>query len=104
MEKMTVAKRNEMLREKAMEMILKEGIVGNELLKVAGSKLMLNVDLEGEKYPVRIDFVVPKIDKDDPCQFAEDFAELYEQEQEEKELQKRKKVKAKEKKIARDKK
>ena len=29
-------------------------------------------------------FVVPKIDKEDTCQFAEDFAELYEQEQEEK--------------------
>lgn len=102
MEKITVAKRNEILREKAYNAIIKEDII-NRLLKVAGSKYMINVEFEGEQIPVRIDFVVPKIDKDDTCQFAEDFAELYEQEQEEKRIAKEEKQKAKEKKIARDK-
>lgn len=102
MEKMTIAKRNEILREKAYNAIIKEDII-DRLLKVAGSKYMINVEFEGEQIPVRIDFVVPKIDKDDTCQFAEDFAELYEQEQEEKRIAKEEKQKAKEKKIARDK-
>lgn len=104
MEKLTVAKKNEILREKAFEMIVKEGLLGNELLQVAGSKFMVNVDFEGEKIPVRIDFVVPKIDLEDTCQFAEDFAELYEQDQEEKRIAKEEKAKAKAKKIERDKK
>lgn len=101
---LTVAKKNEILREKAFQMLIKEGLLGDTLLKVAGSKFMLNVDFEGEKIPVRVDFVVPKIDPEDPCQFAEDFAELYEQEQEEKRVAREEKQKAKEKKIARDKK
>lgn len=104
MEKITIAKKNEILRERAFEMLIKEGLLGDTLLKVAGSKFMVNVDYEGEKVPVRIDFVVPKIDPEDTCQFAEDFAELYEQDQEEKRLAKEEKQKAKEKKIARDKK
>lgn len=99
--KLTVAKKNEILREKAYEMLIKENV---EIFKVAGSKFMVNVDFEGEKIPVRLDFVVPKIDPEDTCQFAEDFAEIYEQEQEEKRLAKEEKQKAKEKKIARDKK
>ena len=86
MEKLTQARKNEILREKAFEMLIKEGLLGDTLLKVAGSKFMVNVDYEGEKIPVRIDFVVPKIDPEDTCQFAEDFAELYEQEQEEKSI------------------
>ena len=77
MEKLTQARKNEILREKAFEMLIKEGLLGDTLLKVAGSKFMVNVDYEGEKIPVRIDFVVPKIDPEDTCQFAEDFAELY---------------------------
>lgn len=104
MEKLTIAKKNEILREKAFEMIIKEGLLGNELLQVAGSKFMVNVDYEGEKIPVRIDFVVPKIDPEDTCQFAEDFAEIYEQDQVDKAKAKEEKQKAKEKKIARDKK
>lgn len=104
MEKMTQAKRNEVLRGKAFEMIIKEGLLGDKLLKVAGSKFMVNVELEGETYAVRIDFVVPKIDKDDTCQFAEDFAELYQQEQDAKAKEKEEKAKAKAKKIERDKK
>lgn len=99
--KLTVAKKNEILRERAYEMLIKENV---EIFKVAGSKFMINVDFEGEKIPVRLDFVVPKIDPEDTCQFAEDFAEIYEQEQEEKRLAKEEKQKAKEKKIARDKK
>ena len=62
MEKITQAKKNEILRERAFEMLIKEGLLGDTLLKVAGSKFMVNVDYEGEKIPVRIDFVVPKID------------------------------------------
>lgn len=103
MSKITLAKRNEILREKAFNQIVKEDII-DRLLKVAGSKYMINVEYEGEQIPVRVDFVVPKIDKDDVCQFAEDFADLYQQEQEEKRLAKEEKQKAKEKKIARDKK
>ncbi len=104
MGKLTVAKKNEILRERAFEMLIKEGVLGTELFKVAGSKFMVNVEFEGEKIPVRIDFVVPKIDPEDTCQFAEDFAELYEQDQEEKRIAKEEKEKAKQKKIARDKK
>lgn len=103
MGKITLAKRNEILREKAFNEIIKQEII-DRLLKVAGSKYMINVEYEGEQIPVRVDFVVPKIDKDDVCQFAEDFADLYQQEQEEKRLAKEEKQKAKEKKIARDKK
>lgn len=103
MGKITLAKRNEILREKAFNQIVKEDII-DRLLKVAGSKYMINIEYEGEQIPVRLDFVVPKIDKDDVCQFAEDFADLYKQEQEEKRLAKEEKQKAKEKKIARDKK
>lgn len=104
MEKITVAKKNEILRSKAMEKVLKEGILGTELLQVAGSKFMVNVEYEGEQYPIRLDFVAPKIDKEDTCQFAEDFAELYQAEQAEKAKAKEEKEKAKQKKIARDKK
>ena len=104
MERMTTAKRNEILRGIAFETIIKEGLLGDKLLKVAGSKFMINVEFEGETYAVRIDFVVPKIDKDDTCQFAEDFAELYQQEQDAKAKEKEEKAKAKAKKIERDKK
>jgi hypothetical protein len=104
MEKLTVAKRNEILRGKAFEMLINKDLFGDKLFKVSGSKYMINVNFEGEQIPVRIDFVVPKINAEDTCQFAEDFAELYEQEQEEKRVAKEEKQKAKEKKIARDKK
>lgn len=104
MEKLTQARKNEILRDKAFEMLIKEGLLGDVLLKVAGSKFMVNVDYEGEKIPVRVDFVVPKIDPEDTCQFAEDFADLYKQEQEEKRIAKEEKAKAKAKKIERDKK
>ena len=104
MEKLTQARKNEILREKAFEMLIKEGLLGDKLLKVAGSKFMINVEFEGETYAVRVDFVVPKIDKDDTCQFAEDFAELYQQEQDAKAKEKEEKAKAKAKKIERDKK
>lgn len=102
--KVTVAQKNEILRQKAFDLIVREGLLGNDLLQVSGSKFMVNVDYEGKKIPVRIDIVVPKIDKEDTCQFAEDFAELYQEEQEEKRIAKEEKTKAKEKKIARDKK
>ena len=104
MEKMTIAKRNEILRQRAFDKLFKEGILGVDLLQVAGSKFMINVEFEGETYAVRIDFVVPKIDKDDTCQFAEDFAELYQQEQDAKAKEKEERAKAKAKKIERDKK
>ena len=103
MGELTQARKNEILRERAFEMIIREGLLGDTLLKVAGSKFMVNVEFEGEQIPVRIAFEVPKIDPEDTCQFAEDFAELYQQEQEEKERAKQEKQKAKEKKIARDK-
>ena len=96
MEKMTIAKRNEILRQRAFDKLFKEGILGIDLLQVAGSKFMTDIEFEGEIYPVRIDIVVPKIDKDDTCQFAQDL--------EEKKIAKEEKQKAKEKKIARDKK
>ena len=102
MEKITIAKRNEELRKAVFERIIKPEVL-EELKQVAGSKYMIDQEFNGEFYPVRIDFVVPKIDPEDTCQFAEDFAELYEQEQEEKRIAKEEKQKAKEKKIARDK-
>jgi hypothetical protein len=103
MEKLTVAKKNEILREAVFERIIRPEIL-EELKKVAGSKFMIDQEYDGEYYPVRVDFVVPKINPEDTCQTSEDFAELYEQEQEEKRLAKEEKQKAKEKKIARDKK
>ena len=104
MEKMTIAKRNEILRQRAFDKLFKEGILGIDLLQVAGSKFMTDIEFEGEVYQVRIDIVVPKIDKDDTCQFAQDFADEYAQDLEEKKIAKEEKQKAKEKKIARDKK
>lgn len=104
MEKMSVAKKNELLRKKAYDLIIKEEVKEDLLLQVAGSKFMLNVDFEGEKIPVRIDFVVPKIDAEDTLQFAEDFADAFKQEQEEKRVAKEEQAKAKAKKIERDKK
>ena len=38
MERMTIAKRNEILRGMAFETVIKEGLLGDKLLKVAGSK------------------------------------------------------------------
>ena len=52
MERMTIAKRNEILRGMAFETVIKEGLLGDKLLKVAGSKFMINVEFEGETYPV----------------------------------------------------
>ena len=88
MEKMTIAKRNEILRQRAFDKLFKEGILGIDLLQVAGSKFMTDIEFEGEVYPVRIDIVVPKIDKDDTCQFAQDFADEYAQDLEEKKIAK----------------
>ena len=104
MEKLTIAKINEIKRGLAMEKVLKEGVLGKELLKVAGSKYMVNVEYNGEITPVRVDFVVPKIKEDDVLQYAEDFADNYEQEQAEKRRLKEEREKTKAKKIARDKK
>lgn len=104
MEKITIAKKNEILRGLAFEKIIKEGILGEDLLQVAGSKYMTNVEYDGIMVPVRIDFVVPKIEEEDTCLVAEDFAEEYAQAQEQKRLDKEQKRIAKEKKIARDKK
>ena len=92
MEKMTIAKRNEILRQKAFDKLFKEGILGIDLLQVAGSKFMTDIEFEGEVYPVRIDIVVPKIDKDDTCQFAQDFADEYAQDLEEKKIARDKKL------------
>ncbi len=103
MEKITIAKRNEELRKAVFERIIKPEVL-EELKQVAGSKYMIDQEFNGEFYPVRIDFVVPKIAKDDPLQTADDFADAYQQEQEEKRLAKEEKQRAKEKKIARDKK
>ena len=92
MEKMTIAKRNEILRQRAFDKLFKEGILGIDLLQVAGSKFMTDIEFEGEVYPVRIDIVVPKIDKDDTCQFAQDFADEYAQDLEEKKIARDKKL------------
>jgi len=100
--KLTQAQKNEILRAKAFEMVIKEDLLDKDIFQVAGSKFMVNVEFEGEKIPVRIDFVVPKIAEDDTCQYAEDFADFYKQELEEKRLAKEEKEKAKAKKIARD--
>lgn len=98
-EKMTVAKRNEILRDIAFEKIIKEN---SELLQIAGSKYALDIEFKGEFYPVRIDFVVPKINAEDGLQTAQDMHEDYVNQVEEKRLDKEQKALAKAKKIARD--
>ena len=44
MEKMTIAKRNEILRQRAFDKLFKEGILGIDLLQVAGSKFMTDIE------------------------------------------------------------
>ena len=98
MEKMTIAKRNEILRQKAFDKLFKEGILGIDLLQVAGSKFMTDIEFEGEVYPVRIDIVVTKIDKDDTCKVAQDCVDEYAQDLDEKNTATAEKEKAKQKK------
>lgn len=100
MEKMTVAKRNEILRGLAVKALGLDKV--EELLQVAGSKYAIDVELNGEYYPVRIDIVVPKIEEDDACQTAQDMHEEYMATQAEKEEKKKAQAEAKAKKIARD--
>lgn len=102
MGKITVAKRNEELRKRFIEELGLEKI--EDLLKVANTKFMKNIEFEGEFYPVRLDIVVPKIDENDTCQLAEDFAEEYEKGLQDKAKAKAEKEALKAKKIARDKK
>lgn len=100
MMKLTVAKKNEILRGIAMQAL---GLDKAEnLLQVAGSKYAIDVEFEGEFYPIRIDIVVPKIDEDDACQTAQDMHEEYMAAQAEKEEKKKAQAEAKAKKIARD--
>ena len=100
MMKLTVAKKNEILRGIAMQAL---GLDKAEnLLQVAGSKYAIDVEFEGEFYPIRIDIVVPKIDEDDACQTAQDMHEEYMATQAEKEEKKKAQAEAKAKKIARD--
>lgn len=102
MEKISVAKKNDILRDGAIKKLGLETI--EDLFKVANTKFMVNIPFEGEYYPVRIDIVVPKIDENDSCQLAEDFAEEYEKGLEDKAKAKAEKEALKAKKIARDKK
>ena len=100
MMKLTVAKKNEILRGLAMQTL---GLDKAEnLLQVAGSKYAIDEEFEGEWYPVRIDVVVPKITEDDEAQTAQDMHEEYMNEQAEKLADKQAKAEAKAKKIARD--
>lgn len=100
MEKITIAKRNEMLREKALKGILDGSL---QMLPVAGSKFAVDVELNGEFYCVRIDIVVPKFEAGQELS-AVDMNEEYKLDQESKRLAQEEKAKAKEKKITRDKK
>lgn len=100
MTKLTIAKKNEILRGLAMEAL---GLKDNkDLLQVAGSKYAIDVQFDGEWYPVRIDIVVPKITDDSEAATAVEMAELYANEQAEKAEAKKAKAEAKAKKIARD--
>lgn len=94
MEKITLAKRNELLRAKAIEEF------GNaQKINKMGSQLGVNVELDGEVYFVRFDVVVPK----EQDLLLEDYLELLQEKIEEDNLKAIEKQKAKELKIAKDK-
>lgn len=93
--KVDVVARNKVIEELGLK--TKEGI-----FQVENTKFMLNVEVEGEFYPVRIDIVFPKIKPEDTLQTAEDFADDYTRRVAEKEEKAKAKAEAKAKKIARD--
>lgn len=95
MEKMTLAKRNELLRAKAVE-----NFTNAQKINKMGSQLGLNVELDGEYYFVRFDVVVPK-DCDE--MLLEDYLEELEIKIQEDNAKALEKQKQKEQKIARDK-
>lgn len=103
MSKLTVAKVNEMAREVAMKEIAENGLVN--FLQVEGTKFAKDFTFETEEgtmtKTVRIDVVVPKLDKEEN---AETLAEDYKFRMEEKKANAKAKAEAKAKKIARDKK
>jgi hypothetical protein len=103
MAKLTVAKINEMARGVAMEEIAKNGLAN--FLQVEGTKFAKDFEFETEEgtmvKTVRIDVVVPKLDKEEN---AETLAQDYQFRMAEKEENAKAKAEAKAKKIARDKK
>lgn len=99
--KMSIVKRNEILRAKAVEEINKNGL--HNFLMVSGTKVAKDFEVEGEMFPVRIDIVTPK----DTGEFVEFTAkamhEAFMEDLEAKKAENEKKAKAKEAKIAKDK-
>lgn len=103
MSKLTVAKINEMAREVAMKEIAENGL--KNFLQVEGTKFAKDFNFETEEgtkiKTVRVDIVVPKLDKEDN---AETLAQDYQFRQAEKQENMKAKAEAKAKKIERDKK
>lgn len=99
--KMSIVKRNEILRAKAVEEIEKNGL--HNFLMVAGTKVAKDFEVEGEMFPVRIDIVTPK----DTGEFEEFTAkamhEVFMTELKAKKELEEEKAKTKEAKIAKDK-
>lgn len=101
MEKLTVAKLNELARVEALKEIKENGLTN--FLQVEGTKYAKDFEFDagGELVTktVRIDIVVPKLDEEEN---AETLAEDYEFRVAEKEKNAKAKAEAKAKKIARD--
>lgn len=95
MEKLSVAKRNEILRAKALEQF-----ANAQKINKNGSQLGVNVEFEGDYYFVRFDVVVPK----DCDEFLlEDYLEELDIKIKEDEEKAKEKQRQKELKIAKDK-
>lgn len=101
MEKLTVAKINEMARKLAQKEIQENGLTN--FLQIEGTKFAKDFEVETEEQnyikTVRIDIVVPKLDEEEN---AETLAEDYQFKLEEKAENDRIKAEKKAKKIARD--
>lgn len=94
----TIAKRNEMVRAKAMEELQENGL--QNFLQVAGTKYAIDVEVQGEVFTCRVDLVVPKEQgEENTAQYLND---LYLEDLEQKEITKKEKEIAKQKKIAKD--
>jgi hypothetical protein len=101
MGKLTIAKINEMARERAMQEIAENGL--KNFLQIEGTKFAQDFEFDtpdGKMVKtVRIDVVVPKLEDGEDAQF---LADEYQMKLQEKEENAKAKTEAKAKKIARD--
>lgn len=95
MKKLTVAKRNEMIRNEVIK-LLNGGNFEENFKQVAGTKFAVDVVVNGITYVCRVDIVVPKEQDILANEMNEEFIqeqELKEQDRKEKEIAKQKKIK-----------